>query len=211
MKPWPMVPLSIPLPIPAAPSRNREAVSRPFCRQIGSSVRPSVLIRTQRRDADGRRSGHTPSIPFPGHRIQLRCVARVPALAGLTLSAAQAALNDCQPDLGPSMRSDNQKRSPPRSTFGAGSVISGQETSDCRAPVTLAINTPPADPPPCCHDKARTMRAARFCLPGLPRCQAIRRIPVYSGSSLLKQLAGASINGTEIGGLANGVATRLRW
>lgn len=145
-----------------------------------------------------------------GASVQLRCISNVPALSGLNLTAAQAALTAANLTLGSVYEIDNQNGLRLLNVVLEQSSPTGSEL-DCKSPVNLAINTPPADPANVAaidkiNDESGTVALAWT----PPVASDTAGYRVYSGSAMLKQVAGALTTGTEISGLTNGVATKLR-
>jgi hypothetical protein len=145
-----------------------------------------------------------------GTSIQLRCVAKVPALAGLSLTAAQSAIASANLTLGSVYQVDNQNGLRPLNVVLEQSSAVGSEL-DCRAPINVAVNVPPAEPANLAANDKVNDESGTVLLSWTPSASGnVTGYRIYSAGVMLKQLTAASANGTEIPALANAVVTRLR-
>jgi len=145
-----------------------------------------------------------------GSSVQLRCMTKVPNLQGLDRASALAALTTAKLTLGSVYEVDNSSGTRVLNTVLEQSALAGSALL-CQAPVNLAINTPPLDVTNLAAiDKPRDGSGAVLLSWTSSTSSDAGGYRVYSNGALLKQVAGAAANGTEIGGLNNGVVTRLK-
>ncbi len=145
-----------------------------------------------------------------GSSVQLRCMTKVPSLLGLDRASALAALTTAKLTLGSVYEVDNTSGTRALNVVLEQSVLAGSALL-CQAPVNLAINTPPLDVTNLAAiDKPRDGSGAVLLSWTPPTSSDTAGYKVYSNGTLLKQITGAAVNGTEIGGLNNGVVTRLK-
>lgn len=193
----------------AAPSSGSGTVAR-FAARIGSGVKAERLD-ISLSDVMLLDNGLAYSLDYVNNAsLQLRCIARVPSLLGLDRVAAQAALTVANLTLGSVYEVDNQAGALPLGVVLEQSSPPGGEL-DCLTPLNLAINTPPADPGAAASGDKLSDDSGTVVLSWTPSTSTdTAGYRVYSGTGLLKQIAAAVAGGAEVGGLANGVATRLR-
>lgn len=145
-----------------------------------------------------------------GSSVQLRCMTKVPNLLGLDRASALAALTTTNLTLGSVYEVDNSGGTRPLNVVLEQSASTGSALL-CQAPVSLAINTAPLDVSSfAAIDKPRDGSGTVLLSWTSSTSSDAAGYRVYSNGTLLKQVAGASASGTEIGGLNNGVITKLK-
>lgn len=144
-----------------------------------------------------------------GTSVQLRCMSKVPSLLGLSLSDAQTAVSVAKLSVGNVYELDNQAGTRPLNVVLEQSITAGSDLL-CQSTVNLAVNTPPADPGNVQSVDKPNDESGTVILSWTPSPSTdAAGYRVYSGSVLLKQLAGGGMSGTEIGNLPNFSTTRL--
>ncbi|MDD2274001.1 MAG: CARDB domain-containing protein [Desulfuromonadaceae bacterium] len=145
-----------------------------------------------------------------GATIQMRCMAKVPTLVGLDRIAAQAALVAAKLTLGSVYEVDNSVGVHPLNVVLEQSTPQGGDLL-CQTPVNVAINSPPVDVGNVSSIDKLNDESGTVVLSWTPSNSAdTAGYRVYANATLLKQVNGALINGTEAGGLVSGVTTRLK-
>lgn len=145
-----------------------------------------------------------------GTTVQLRCMAKVPALLGMDRAAALAALTSARLVLGSIYEVNNIGGARPLNVVLEQSALSDSDLL-CQTPVNLAINTPPMDVSNAVSIDKPNDESGAVLLSWTPSTSADSAgYRVHANGTLLKQIAGPSANGTEINSLANGVVTSLK-
>lgn len=191
------------------PQSGSGVVAR-FAARIGSNVKAERLD-IALSDAMLMDGGPAYTLDYvTGTSVQLRCISNVPSVSGLTLTGAQAALTAANLTLGNICEIDNPNGLNLLNVVLQQSSPTGSEL-DCKSPVNLAINTPPANPTNLAvSDKPNDESGAVVLAWTPPLASDTAGYRVYSGNALIKQVAVATANAVEIGGLANVIVTRLR-
>jgi hypothetical protein len=192
----------------AIPPSGSGTVAR-FAVRIGSGVKAELLDINL---SDVMLLDGGPAYPLDyitGTSVQLRCISKVPSLLGLSLSAAQTALNAAKLTVGNVYEVDNQTGTRPLNVVLEQSITPGSDLL-CQSPVNLAVNAPPADPGNVQSVDKPNDESGTVILSWTPSSSSdAAGYKVYSGSALLKQIAGAGVSGAEIGNLPNFSTTRL--
>ena len=145
-----------------------------------------------------------------GATVTLRCTASVPDLAGRSLTEAQSALTSAGLTLGSIYEISNPGSAQPLGVVLEHSAPVGSEL-DCEAAVDLAINVAPAEVTALvAADVANddTGKVALSWTPSLSPDTAGYRC--FAGTTLLADIPGAEVSGTEISGLKNSQSQTLR-
>lgn len=145
-----------------------------------------------------------------GATVQIGCFTRMPDLLGLTLSEATSRLAQSQLLLGNLYEINNTGGARPLNVVLEQSSPAGSELL-CEAPVNLAVNVPPVEATGGSAVDKHGDDSGAVVLGWTPvSASDIAGYRIYQGSVLLKDIPNPATTGTEIAGLATGVASLLR-
>jgi hypothetical protein len=145
-----------------------------------------------------------------GASVQIQCIAKVPSLLGLDRNSAIAALTAAKLVSGTVYEINNSAGNRQLNVVLEQSVPAGNDLL-CQSPVNVAINSAPVDVLNAVSSDKLNDESGTVVLSWTPSSSTdTAGYRIYSNTTLLKQVAGASSNSTEISGLANGIVSRLK-